>query len=54
MYDFHGIAIDDIVFTKEYCNYYPSQATVSPITTPVSKTSTTTTKNPLNSSKSLN
>jgi len=50
MYDFHGIAIDDIVFTKEYCNHYPAQATVSPITTSVTKTSTTTTEAPLNSS----
>ena len=51
--DLYSIAIDDIVFTKEYCNPYPAQATVSPVTTQVTKTSTSTTPDHVNSSKHL-
>ena len=50
-YEFHGIGIDDIVFTKSYCNHFPAQATVSPVTTKTTSTTTKSASTEINSSK---
>lgn len=50
-YEFHGIGIDDIVFTKSYCNPFPAQATVSPVTTKTTSTTTKSASFEINSSK---
>ncbi len=52
-YEFHGIGIDDIVFTKSYCNPFPAQATVLPGTTKTTSTTTKSASIEINSSKKM-